>query len=51
MTVTQRQKKTFCGESTVTALEVFLNDGKSQHSVFLSRREKKGKKKKKKSDK
>lgn len=51
VTVTLRHKKTFCGESTVTALEVFLNDGKSQHSVFLSRREKKGKKKKKKHDK
>lgn len=51
VTVTQRHKKTFCGESTVKALQVFLSDGKSQHSVFLSRREKKGKKKMKKSDK
>lgn len=45
MTVTQRHKKAFCGESTGTALEVFLNDGKSQHYVFLSSREKEQKKK------
>ena len=51
MTVTRRHKKTFHGESTVTALEVFLNDGKSQHYVFLSRREKEEKKMMKKNDK
>lgn len=46
MTVTLRHEKTFCGERTIRALEVFLNDGKSQHCVLLSSREKEEKKKK-----